>query len=64
MKVYQANSRVQMYVVPDNAQTIALLIRQPFTEQPHVTIMRRENTRRVFEEHGNFDKDDEQFLCF
>lgn len=50
IKVDQAVADVELYVVPDDAQKIPLLVGQPFTEQEHVTVVRRRNTVRVFEE--------------
>ncbi|KAG0426410.1 hypothetical protein HPB47_026477 [Ixodes persulcatus] len=58
--VDQATARVPIYVVPSEAQAIPLLVGQPFTEQPHVTIVRRRNTLRIFEEQGSSTDDDER----
>ncbi|KAG0418406.1 hypothetical protein HPB47_004871 [Ixodes persulcatus] len=58
--VDHATARVPIYVVPSEAQAIPLLVGQPFTEQPHVTIVRRRNTLRIFEEQGSSTDDDER----
>ncbi|KAK9722232.1 hypothetical protein QE152_g19786 [Popillia japonica] len=48
-----------MFVVPDQVQQIPLLIGQPFTEQRHVTIIRRRKTLRLFNEPmTNKDEED------
>lgn len=55
-----ATARVPIYVILSKAQVIPLLIGQPITEQPHVTIMRRRSRLRIFEEQVSFTDEDEQ----
>ncbi|XP_064462728.1 uncharacterized protein LOC135373461 [Ornithodoros turicata] len=57
LKADEATATVDVYVVPENAQVVPLLIGQPFTEQPHVTVIRRGNMLRNFEEHAHLDED-------
>lgn len=56
--VTQAKAQVPVYIVPDHTQSIPLLVGQPFTEQRHVTVVRRQNTLCRFEEHQDMDEDD------
>ncbi|KAK9739656.1 Reverse transcriptase (RNA-dependent DNA polymerase) [Popillia japonica] len=58
IEVDEAKAVTEMFVVPDQVQQIPLLIGQPFTEQRHVTIIRRRNTLRLFNEPMT-NKDDE-----
>ncbi|KAH7979493.1 hypothetical protein HPB49_009604 [Dermacentor silvarum] len=44
---------VPVLIVPNESQAIPLIVGQPFTEQPHVTLVRRGNTLRIFEEQKN-----------
>lgn len=55
----QATADVQLFVVPSSSQSIPLLVGQPFTEQPHVTVVRRRNTVRIFEERENVHENDD-----
>ncbi|KAK9692778.1 hypothetical protein QE152_g34923 [Popillia japonica] len=48
VEVDEAKAVTEMFVLPDQVQQIPLLIGQPFTEQRHVTIIRRRNTLRLF----------------
>ncbi|XP_077534640.1 uncharacterized protein LOC144146572 [Haemaphysalis longicornis] len=57
--VDQATADVHLYVVPSSSQSIPLLVGQPFTEQPHVTIVRRRQTVRIFEERENVHETDD-----
>ncbi|KAH6931031.1 hypothetical protein HPB50_021625 [Hyalomma asiaticum] len=56
--VDQATADVRVLIVPNESQAIPLIIGQPFTEQPHVTIVRRRNTLRIFDEKINEDEND------
>jgi len=42
---------VPVYIVTDEAQTIPLIVGQPFTEQPHVVLVKRGNTVRIYEDN-------------
>ncbi|KAL1482609.1 hypothetical protein MTO96_014127 [Rhipicephalus appendiculatus] len=44
--------------MPNESQAILIIVGQPFTEQPHVTVVRRRNTLRIFEEEKNVDESD------
>ncbi|KAH6920070.1 hypothetical protein HPB50_028942 [Hyalomma asiaticum] len=57
--VDQATADVRVLIVPNESQAIPLIIGQPFTEQPHVTIVRRRNTLRIFDEQINEDESDD-----
>lgn len=48
--VDNARAMVHVLVVPDEFQTVALLVGQPFTEQEHITIVRRKDQLLIFEE--------------
>lgn len=48
LRVDEATAEVTVYIVPDEAQGVPLLIGQLFTEQPHVTIVRRGKCLRLF----------------
>ncbi|KAH7980370.1 hypothetical protein HPB49_015331 [Dermacentor silvarum] len=50
LTVDQATADVPVLIVPNESQAIPLIVGQPFTEQPQVTIVRRGNTSRIFEE--------------
>ncbi|KAL1431602.1 hypothetical protein MTO96_002231 [Rhipicephalus appendiculatus] len=50
LTVDQATAHVPTLIVPNESQAIPIIVRQPFTEQLHVTVVRRRNTVRVFEE--------------
>ncbi|KAG0425812.1 hypothetical protein HPB47_027044 [Ixodes persulcatus] len=58
LTVDQAKANVKVYVVRDAVQVVPLLVGQPFTEQPHVTVVRRKNTLRIFEERDTSDDED------
>ncbi|KAK9718780.1 hypothetical protein QE152_g23003 [Popillia japonica] len=59
VEVDEAKAVAEMFVVPDQVQQIPLLIGQPFPEQRHVTIIRRRNTLRLFNEPmTNKDEED------
>ncbi|XP_064479068.1 uncharacterized protein LOC135392282 [Ornithodoros turicata] len=64
LEVDQATAEVDVYIVSDDAQRIPLLIGHPFTEQNHITIVRRRNVVRVFEEPltENLDADEESLM--
>ncbi|KAH6933018.1 hypothetical protein HPB50_011561 [Hyalomma asiaticum] len=57
--VDQATADVPVLIVPNESQAIPLIVGQPFTEQPHVTIVRRRNTLRIFEEQIKVDENDD-----
>ena len=59
LTVDQATADVPMLIVPNESQAIPVIIGQPFTEQPHVTIVRRRDTVRIFEEEKNVDEGDD-----
>lgn len=59
LTVDQATADVPVLIVPNDSQAIPLIVGQPFTEQPHVTIVRRGNTLRIFEEQKNVDESDD-----
>ncbi|KAL1443854.1 hypothetical protein MTO96_045790, partial [Rhipicephalus appendiculatus] len=46
-------------IVPNESQASTIIVGQPFTEQPHVTVVRRRNTVRIFEEEKNVDESDD-----
>lgn len=50
LQVDHATSRVPLHIVPDDAQTIPLIVGQSFTEQPHIVLVKRGNTVRIYEE--------------
>ncbi|GJQ69551.1 hypothetical protein Trydic_g6648 [Trypoxylus dichotomus] len=50
LKVDHARAVVVVLVVPDEAQTVPVLIGQPFTEQHHITMVKRKDTLTIFEE--------------
>ncbi|KAK9679876.1 hypothetical protein QE152_g39648 [Popillia japonica] len=56
-----AKAVTEMFVVPYHVQQFPLLIGQPFTEQRHVSIVRR-NTLRLFNEPMNKDEEDSDDL--
>ncbi|KAL1481482.1 hypothetical protein MTO96_034453 [Rhipicephalus appendiculatus] len=55
----QATADVPVLIVPNESQAIPIIVGQPFTEQPHVTVVRRRNTVRIFEEEKNVDESDD-----
>jgi len=61
LRVDCATSQVPIYIVSDDAQTIALIVGQPFTEQSHVVLVKRGDILRIYEDtkEGNdvFDMD-------
>ncbi|KAH7942828.1 hypothetical protein HPB52_001610 [Rhipicephalus sanguineus] len=59
LTVDQATADVPVLIVPNESQAISVIVGQPFTEQPHVTIVRRRNTVRIFEEEKNADEGDD-----
>ncbi|KAL1427911.1 hypothetical protein MTO96_003069 [Rhipicephalus appendiculatus] len=59
LAVDQATADVAALIVPNESQAIPIIVGQPFTEQPHVTVVRRRNTLRVFEEEKNVDESDD-----
>lgn len=58
LEVDAAKAQVTVFVVPDEAQEIPLLVGQPFTEQPHVTLVKRGKTLRLFEEKMHSEEED------
>ncbi|KAH7936310.1 hypothetical protein HPB52_021409 [Rhipicephalus sanguineus] len=59
LTVDQATVNVPVLIVPNESQAIPVIVGQPFTERPHVTILRRRNTVRIFEEEKNVDERDD-----
>ncbi|KAH7967913.1 hypothetical protein HPB52_004026 [Rhipicephalus sanguineus] len=59
LTVDQATANVPVLIVPNESQAIPVIVGHPFTEQPHVTIVRRWNTVRIFEEEKNVDEGDD-----
>ncbi|KAL1468207.1 hypothetical protein MTO96_025609 [Rhipicephalus appendiculatus] len=57
--VDQATADVPVLIVPNESQAIPIIVGQPFTEQHHVTVVRRRNTVRIFEEEKNVDESDD-----
>ncbi|KAL1419965.1 hypothetical protein MTO96_024817 [Rhipicephalus appendiculatus] len=55
----QATADVPVLIVPNESQAIPIIVGQPFTEQPHVTVVRRRNTVRIIEEEKNVDESDD-----
>lgn len=51
LQVDQATSQVPIHIVPDDAQNISLIIGQPFIEQPHIVLVKRGDTVRIYEDH-------------
>jgi len=51
LQVDQATSQVPIHIVPDDAQNIPLIIGQPFIEQPHIVLVKRGGTVRIYEDH-------------
>ncbi|KAL1445511.1 hypothetical protein MTO96_044985 [Rhipicephalus appendiculatus] len=56
--VNQATADVPVLIVPNESQVIPVIVGQPFTEQPHVTVVRRRNTVRIFGEENVDESDD------
>ncbi|KAL3193122.1 hypothetical protein MRX96_058617 [Rhipicephalus microplus] len=56
--VDQARADVPVLIVPNESQVITIIVGQPFTEQPHVTVVRRRNSVRIFKEKKNLNKSD------
>ncbi|KAL1421113.1 hypothetical protein MTO96_023420 [Rhipicephalus appendiculatus] len=54
-----ATAAVPVLIVPNESQAIPIIVGQPFTEQPHVTIWRCWNTVRIFEEEKNVGENDD-----
>ncbi|KAL1444020.1 hypothetical protein MTO96_030081 [Rhipicephalus appendiculatus] len=59
LTVDQATADVPVLIVPNESQAIPIIVGQPFTEQPHVTVVRRRNSVRIFEEEKNVDESDD-----
>lgn len=57
----KAKAMVPVYIVPGVAQEIPLIVGQPLTELPDVTIIKRKNYIRVFQESGKVEDDLEPF---
>ncbi|GJQ67530.1 hypothetical protein Trydic_g8342 [Trypoxylus dichotomus] len=59
LEVDHAKAVVVVLVVPDEIQTVPVLIGQPFTEQQHITMVKRKDTLTIFEEDKlkNVDKE-------
>ncbi|KAH6938545.1 hypothetical protein HPB50_010469 [Hyalomma asiaticum] len=55
----QATADVPVLIMLNESQAIPLIVGQPFTKQPHVIIVRRRNTLRIFEEQINTDENDD-----
>jgi len=51
LQVDQATSQVPVHIVSDDAQNIPLIIGQPFIEQPHIVLVKRGNTVRIYEDY-------------
>lgn len=60
LTVDQASAEVPIYIVPSDVQAIPLLVGQPFTDQPHITVVRRKNVVRIFEENESADDEDDR----
>ncbi|GJQ87011.1 hypothetical protein Trydic_g12593 [Trypoxylus dichotomus] len=50
LEVEYARALVVVLVVPDEAQTLSVLIGQSFIEQQHITMVKRKDTLTIFEE--------------
>ncbi|GJQ73696.1 hypothetical protein Trydic_g14031 [Trypoxylus dichotomus] len=50
LEVDHTRTIVVVLVVPDEAQTVPVLIGQPFTEQQHITMVKRKDTLTIFQE--------------
>ncbi|KAH7985183.1 hypothetical protein HPB52_024275 [Rhipicephalus sanguineus] len=48
--VNQATADVLVLIVPNESQAIPVIVGKPFTEEPHIMIVRRRDTARIFEE--------------
>lgn len=59
LTVDQATADVPVLIVPNESQAIPVIVGQPFTEQPHVMIVRRRDTVRIFEQEKNVDEGDD-----
>lgn len=57
LEVDEAQGTCEAVIVPTECQGVPLIIGQPFTEQPHVTIVRRRHCLRLFNEP--IEQDDE-----
>ena len=49
IKVDLAVAEVEALVVPDNLQEVPMIIGQSFTDQPHVVVLQKEGSLRLFE---------------
>ncbi|CAN7992024.1 unnamed protein product [Ixodes pacificus] len=58
LTVDEATADVDVHIVPDDVKVIPLLIGKPFTEQSYVTIIRRKDTFRIFEEREESGEED------
>lgn len=56
LQVDCATTQVPVYIVADEAQTISLIVGQPFTEQPHIILVKRGDIVRIYGDK-NEDKD-------
>ncbi|KAL3200980.1 hypothetical protein MRX96_043170 [Rhipicephalus microplus] len=56
LTVDQATADIPTLIVPNKSQAIPIIVGQPFTEQFHVTVVRRWNTVRISEEDEKGDE--------
>ncbi|KAL1454785.1 hypothetical protein MTO96_043660 [Rhipicephalus appendiculatus] len=59
LTVDQATADVPVLIVPNESQAIPIIVGQPFTEQPDVTVVRRRNAVHIFEVGKNGDEGDD-----
>ena len=59
-----ATVKVSAYIVPDFVQQIPVLVGQPFTEHPSVTVVKRKGYIRFFHEDENTADDEGQLTSF
>lgn len=63
LKLDQATAQALLYIFVDEAQAVSHLVGKPFIEQHHLTVVRRGNSLRLFQERTPLSSDSDPLVC-